>query len=132
MKPKRVLQTLLPAAALILAFLPWGVALSFMSDPSLPPQVTTTSYFDLLPFGYGNFAPLITAVLTCVLLVLMLVHLATGSRKLRRAGKILAWAAAVISVFPVVFSAYTLIGGLISICLAGDAVMLTTAEKEEN
>ncbi len=128
MKHKRIFVCLPPLAALILELLPWGVALDFMSDPSLPPQVVKTSYFDLLALGYGNFAPMITAILTCVLLAVVAVYLAKGGQKLRNAGKYMALTAAIVSVLPALFSAYTLIGGVITLCLAGDAVMLFRKE----
>ncbi len=131
MKHKRIFVCLPPLVALILELLPWGVVLRFMSDPSLPSQVVKTSYFDPLPFGYGNFAPMITAVLTCMLLAIMLVYLAKGSQKLMNAGKFIALTAAVVSVLPAFLSAYTLIGGVISLCLAGETVMLFMARKAE-
>ena len=73
MKIKRLLLSVLPLAALILEMLPNGVVLRF-ANPEGDPWVRTYSHFDLTPFGYANFGPLIAAVLTCVLLLLVVFY----------------------------------------------------------
>ena len=60
--------------ALILEMLPDALMLSFASGPNQ--WVTETfSYFSLTPFGYGEFAPVFTSVLTIVLIVLSAINL---------------------------------------------------------
>ena len=73
---KRLFHLLLPVWILILELLPYG-AVCIYATPGATCR-STYSYFDLIPFGYANFAPLITAVLTCVILVLLLVYAVTG------------------------------------------------------
>lgn len=62
---------LLPAiAALILEMLPYGAVLNFgvqAEDGSIERVQVLTSYFDPLNFGYANFGPTLTALLTCAL-----------------------------------------------------------------
>lgn len=70
MKIKKILLSVFSLTTLILELLPNGVVLRF-ANPDGEPWVRTYSYFSLLPFGYANFGPLITAILTCVLLILV-------------------------------------------------------------
>ena len=67
---KRLPLLLFPVLALILEALPYGAVLQF-ARPAAAPLRELYSYFDLTPFGYANFAPLFTALGTCVLLVLL-------------------------------------------------------------
>lgn len=60
--------------AIILEALPFGAVLNF-ANPEGDPWRKTFSYFSLTPFGYANFAPLLTALSTCVLLVLLIVSI---------------------------------------------------------
>lgn len=68
MKKKNILFVILPIITLILEVLPWGVVLKF-ANPEGEPWRHTYSYFDLTPFGYAVFPPLIVAVLTCVVVL---------------------------------------------------------------
>lgn len=54
---------------LVLEALPWSAVLNF-ANPEGTPFHRTYSYFSMMPFGYGNVGPLITAVLTCALVLL--------------------------------------------------------------
>ena len=86
---KRLPLLLFPVLALILEALPYGAVLRF-ARPAAAPLRELYSYFDLTPFGYANFAPLFTALGTCVLLVLLALYAGTGKRGLAAA----AWIAA--------------------------------------
>ena len=48
--------------ALILEILPYGATLRFATDEEI--LVRTFSYFSFIPFGYANFSPMITGILT--------------------------------------------------------------------
>ena len=63
---KRFLYLILPIITLILEALPYGAVCIFASSPTEKHR-ETFSYFDLTPFGYANFAPLFTAIITCSL-----------------------------------------------------------------
>ena len=64
----KVLTVLLPVVALFLESLPYGAVLIFKDFPDRTIR-TTYSYFSPTPWGYANFPPGITALLTCVLLM---------------------------------------------------------------
>lgn len=61
---KRLLYLLFPVIALILEILPFGAVCNFAVSPERT-QRKTFSYFSLVPYGYANFTPFITAVITC-------------------------------------------------------------------
>ena len=71
---KKLSLLFLTVIAIILEALPFGAVLNF-ANPDGEPWRKTFSYFSLTPFGYANFAPLLTALLTCILLVLVIVSL---------------------------------------------------------
>jgi len=69
------------AATLILEVLPYGAVLIFSSGPEKRIK-ETFSYFSLIPFGYANFFPFLTAILTVLVTVLSVVAII---KKLRAA-----------------------------------------------
>ena len=74
---RRLLCLVLPIITLILEILPYGAVCNFMRPPANEGDPIghfreLYSYFDLTPFGYANFAPLITAVITCIILLLLI------------------------------------------------------------
>lgn len=81
MKKKNLLFLILPIITLILEALPWGVVLKF-ANPEGEPWRHTYSYFDLTPFGYAVFPPLIVAVLTCVVVLLTIIYVWKQSKGL--------------------------------------------------
>ena len=123
MKKQNLLILGVPLAAVILECLPWGVVSRFM-NPEGEPWITKSSYFDLMPYGYGNIAPLITAVLSCALLAVVLFYVWKGGKKLLQAGRILALIGTILSVCPIFVGAYTAIGVAITVCLAGETLFL--------
>ncbi len=63
--------------------------------------VETYSYFDLLPYGYANVGPLLTAILSCVLLAVLLLSFVIGEKKgLHIAMTVLSAAATITSLLP--------------------------------
>ena len=119
MKHTRLLPLLCPAAAVILALLPGGAVLNF-GQPDGEPIRETFSYFSLTPFGYANFWPLITAVLSCVLLFLAVAAAVRPCARLWRAGGNVSAVAVLTSIGPWVmfgFDYFTLIGGGITLAL---------------
>ncbi len=57
------------AAAFVLEWLPSGVEMRWATPPGEPPHISHCAYFSSLPFAYGNVFPLLTAILTALLLV---------------------------------------------------------------
>ena len=115
---KRFLLLIFPVITLILELLPVSAVLRF-ANPEGEPWVRKYSYFDLTPFGYANFGPFITAVLTCVLIVLFVIYAINGNRKILVAAKMVLWLTIVASLSPLFFGVgfYSLVGGFISLAL---------------
>ena len=122
---KRLPLLLLPALALVLEALPYGAVLRF-ARPDAAPLRGLYSYFDLTPFGYANFAPLFTALGTCVLLVLLALYAGTGRRGLAAAARIAAGTCALVSLGPLLLGVryYSVIGALITASLLAECLWL--------
>lgn len=120
MKLKKTLFVILPLVALILELLPYGVVLNF-ANPEGEPWRRTYSYFSMMPFGYANLGPLITAILTCVLLVLVVIYLFKSRKGLNTAILNVAGFATATSLLPLMFGFdyITVIGVIITALLAG-------------
>ena len=133
---KRFLYLLLPIVTLILEVLPYGAVCNFML-PSVTEGVPAGrfrelySYFDLMPFGYANFAPLITAVFTCLITVLLVFYCITGKIRIAAAAKNLSDVCVVFSLGPVTlgFHFLSIVGILITLCLIGETLLLRSLLK---
>lgn len=123
MKKKIILLCIL-IAALVLEALPNGVVIYF-ANPEGDPYRATYSYFSLTPYGYANIFPLITAVMTCVLLLLLIISIIL-KKDLSKSAAIIAGTASALSLCPLpLFGAdeFTAIGAAISICLIAVTVV---------
>ena len=101
---------------LVLELLPYGAVLHF-GNPEGEPLRETFSYFDMTPYGYANFGPFITAILTCVLLVISIINLLVDNDKIKTTIKIVALIALVASLAPLIVNCYSVLGGAISMLL---------------
>ena len=119
MKMKKFALLILPIVTLIFELLPYGVVLNF-ANPEGEPWRKTYSYFSLTPFGYANFGPFITAILTCALLVLVVVYLFKSHKGLNIAIMNVSGFATATSLLPWMFgfSYVTVIGVIVSVLLA--------------
>ena len=128
---KRLLCLVLPIITLIFEILPYGAVLNFML-PAVEEGVPAGrfrelySYFDLMPFGYGNFAPFITALMTCVIFLLLVIYVLAGKVQLARAAKGMLLACFIISFGPLILGPQFLsvVGVLISLLLIGEYMFL--------
>lgn len=118
MKKTRFLSLICPIIALVCEILPCGVVLNFW-NPEGEPFRETFSYFDLTPFGYANFAPLITAVLTCVILAVTVFFVIKPKRTAAKILAVLSLIASVISLMPLLYglSFFSPVGAVISAAL---------------
>jgi hypothetical protein len=110
--------------------LPYGAVCNFASGPNKIHR-QTFSYFDLVPFGYANFAPPITALLTCAILVLLVIYCFTGKPQIGRAARTVLCVCAVISLGPLAFgiSYFSVTGALITASLIAELLLLHLAMK---
>ncbi len=125
---KKIRLLILPIITIILQILPCGAVLVFAPSPTERVR-ETFSYFNLTPFGYANFAPFITALLTCIILLLALISIKL--EKMRKAVFWLSLAAAIISLLPLVFGIdyYSVVGGIITITLVIESVFAKISAK---
>ena len=134
-KPFRIRRLLsLPflLAALVLELLPWGAVLIFAPAPDVRSRATF-SYFDLTPYGYANFGPFLTAVGTCVLLLLAVIFCLRGKPALLKAATILSGVLVATSLMPLLLGPYyfTLMGALISASFAAELACLLVIRRWE-
>ena len=82
---KKYLPVALGVATVILELLPYGAVLNFAQPPESAVESLTYfySYFDPTPYGYANFGPFLTAILTVAILILSVVCLFSDKRGLR-------------------------------------------------
>lgn len=120
MRTKKYISLIIMVMVVILELLPYGAVLNF----GRPPEEggvwrETYSYFSLTPFGYANFGPFLTAMLSVVILLHILVSVLFKTDKLWKGVKVEAAIASVLSLLPVVygFEYYTGIGFAITILL---------------
>ena len=128
---KRIALLVLPLTALILELLPNGVVLRF-ANPEGEPWVRTYCHFDLTPFGYANFGPLIAAVLTCILLLLVVSYLIKPRKGLNTAIMNVSGFAAVAAFAPVMFGLeyLTVIGIVVGLLLVATFGACFIKEKQ--
>lgn len=119
MKRKKILFSLFILATFILELIPNGAVLNF-ANPEGDSWRRTYSYFSMTPFGYANFGPLFTAILTCVLIILVCVSWFKFSKRLNRIIMIISGITVVTSLLPLMFGTeyITVIGIIITALLA--------------
>ena len=125
---KKIGLVVLPAITIVLELLPLGAVCIFATSPTERVK-ETFSYFSLTPFGYANFAPLITAILTVAIFLLSLFALKkSGALK---ALFVLSIIAAVISLLPLVYglSYFTFVGALITMALVTECILIKMQQK---
>lgn len=128
---KRFLYLILPIITLILEILPYGAVCNF-ANPEGEPWRETFSYFDLTPFGYANFSPLLTAIITCLLFVLVGVYCIKGNVRTAIKAKNILFVAVIMSLGPLVFGItyFSLVGGLITLSLIAELLLLQFTIKK--
>lgn len=112
MRTKNIFHFVILLIVLLSEALPNGVVLNF-ANPEGEPWRRTFSYFSLTPFGYADFAPFITAILTVMLLILSIIFL-VKKKSINSVFKIISGTTAVISVFPMLYGVeYITITGIV-------------------
>ena len=125
---KKISLVVFPALTIVLEALPMGAVCTFAISPTEIVR-ETFSYFSLIPFGYANFAPLITAILTVVVLLLSLISLKKDS--VFNALFVLSIITAIISLMPLMYGLnnYSLVGALITIALVTESIFVKAQQK---
>lgn len=127
---KRFLYLILPIVTLILEIVPYGAICRF-ANPEGEPWRKAFSYFDLTPFGYANFAPFLTALATCVVLVLLLAYLFADKPRTASLATAFVCIASVLSLCPLLFGVayFSVVGALISVSLFAELLLLLVTAK---
>ena len=70
---KKIISIGLMAASIVLMALPYGVRMNWgvYSDGAIVTSPTYESYFSRLPIGYANWFPILTAVLSIAIVILI-------------------------------------------------------------
>lgn len=129
---KKISLFVLPIIALILEFLPRGVMMVFVTQNG-DPIVSYYPYFDLLPFGYAMWGPLITGVLTVFLIAMLIINLLIEKKWVIDFLKITSLIATIMSVTHFIFGLdrVTLISQFIFLCLLLEMLLIYIFYKNE-
>jgi len=127
---KRFMYLILPIITLILEILPYGAVLNF-ANPEGEPFRESFSYFSMIPFGYANFAPLITAILTCIIFMMLVLFCFKGKESIATKAKYVTGVAMVISFGPLLYGikSFSVVGLLISLSLIAEYILLIAKER---
>ncbi|MBQ3523038.1 MAG: hypothetical protein IJA43_01110 [Clostridia bacterium] len=130
MKKNRVLLLIISVIVLVLEILPCGAVCNF-ANPDEEPIKTTYSYFDLTPFGYANFGPFITAILTCILVILSIVYLLNLNKNFTRIMSIISGVSVLSSILPIMYGAsyISVVGVIITILLVSYFLVIVSTNK---
>ena len=128
---KRLLYLILPIITLILELLPYGAVCIFATSPTDMVK-ETFSYFDLTPFGYANFGPLLTAIISCLIFVLLMIYCIKGNIRTAIKVKNILFVAAALSLGTLVLGVeyYSLVAGLITLSLVAELLLLQFTIKK--
>lgn len=128
---KRVLYLIFPIITVILELLPYGAVCIFATSPTDRIK-ETFSYFDLTPFGYANFTPLLTAVISCLILVLLVIYCIKGNVRTAIQAKNILFVAVILSLGALVLGLeyYSFVAALITLSLAVELLLLQFTVKK--
>ena len=120
---KKIITLALLLSALVFEILPYGAVCNF-ANPEGEPFRKTYSYFSMMPYGYANFGPFITALLTCVLLVIIVLSILL-KKDWSKSISIISAIATLTSLAPLMFgfSNFSLVGAMISACILATFVI---------
>ena len=132
MKLKRILAFLFATSALILECLPYGAVLKFAVDEGKTER-KFFSFFDLTVYGNANFYPLLTGILTVLLLCLLTIGTVKKSEKIEKSAFLIAFSATAMSVLPILrgWESSSLVGGIITACLLASTLLLLRKDALE-
>ena len=130
---KRFLYLIIPIITLVLESLPYGAVCIFATSPTERIR-ETFSYFDLTPFGYANFTPLFTSIITCIVFALLIAYCIKGNPNAAIKAKNILYVAVVMSLGALVFGIdyYSIVAGLITLSLVVELLLLQFTIKKSS
>lgn len=131
MKFKRTILLALSLLVIVLEALPFGAVCNF-ANPDGDPIRKTFAYFNLVPFGYANFGPFITALLSVALLVMCALNFLKRSDKLSRSITVLSFVTTIISLTPLLHGIryVSVLGAIISVALLSLTIVSVINNKK--
>ena len=130
---KRFLYLIIPIITLVLESLPYGAVCIFATSPTERIR-ETFSYFDLTPFGYANFTPLFTSIITCIVFALLIAYCIKGNPNAAIKAKNILYVAVVMSLGALIFGIdyYSIVAGLITLSLVVELLLLQFTIKKSS
>lgn len=131
-----VISLIVLATTLILQILPYGAVLIFSSGPNERIK-QTFSYFSLTPFGYANFFPFLTAILTLFITILSAISIIRGMKDIRLPNMafictIIALMCSIIPILMFGIAYMSIVGIAISILLLISVIFQALSNRREN
>lgn len=119
--------------ALLLEIFAEGAVCNFATPEKIITQ--TFSYFSLTPYGYANFGPFITAVLTCILFIFAIILFTPKAKKITTATAVISGISVFTSVLPLIMfggRGFNLISYSISLLMVIQfiAIIIVKSKKE--
>ncbi len=120
-------------AALLLEIFAEGAVCNFATPEKIITE--TFSYFSLTPYGYANFGPFLTAILTCVLFIFAIILFTPIAKKTTTAAAVVSGISVFTSVLPLIMfggRGFNLISYLISLLMIIQliAIIIVKSKKE--
>ena len=130
---KRFLYLIPTIITLILEILPYGAVCNF-ADSAETKIRKTYSYFSPVPYGYANFAPFLTAIITCLVFLLLIIYCVTEKNKLIKPIKVLLCIATVLSVCPLFYGLnyFSVVGALITVTFIAEFCLIHFTNKAKS
>lgn len=129
MKNRKSVLAVFPLITIFMELLPYGAVLNFgrpATDGTIGYFRETYSYFSLMPFGYANFGPLLTAIFSCLLLVCIAVYICSGNQGFKKAARLFNFIAVITSLLPLMLGLryISALGFLITVSLCFSFVLI--------
>lgn len=131
MKKTKIIFLILCVCSLVLEALPYGAVCRFATPEET--YTETFSYFSLVPYGYANFGPFITAVTTCILFIFAIVLFTSVGRKVIGAARIISIISVVASLLPLMFGidCYNFVSLTISLLMIAQFIVIMIISKRK-
>ncbi len=139
---KRLIYLILPIITLISELLPCGRMGIYYDGYVSALCIVPFSYFDSFHPVYNYFVPFITAVITCIILIFLLVYLFTDSPYAINIAKGFLYIGSVFSLYTLIFDVVSLsdydidyfpvVGVLITVTLIGELIFTVVTVKTNN
>ena len=133
MKKYKITLLVSVVAAIIIEALPFGAVCNFATPEKTITQ--TFSYFSLIPYGYANFGPFLTAVSTCILFIFAIILFTPKAKKIITAAAVISGFSLFTSVLPLIMfggSCFNLVSVFISLLMLLQfvVIMIIKSKKE--